>query len=157
MDALGNWDWRWARELCLREAARVLRDPVQAEDAAQDALLRAWRARASCASQKAPGGWLATIARNVAFSLRARSQPELPLAVADEVPGDDALQPRLDIVMVRELVRRLSDDDRRLLSLRYAEDLTQAEIARRLGWPPGTVAVRLHRLRRRLRAELDEP
>lgn len=48
-------------------------------------------------------------------------------------------------------LRRLSDRDRRLLALRYEEDLTQAAIATRLGIPEGTVKVRLHRARNRLR------
>ena len=45
----------------------------------------------------------------------------------------------------------LSDRDRRLLEMRYREDLTQATIARRLGIPEGTVKVRLHRARNKLR------
>jgi RNA polymerase sigma factor (sigma-70 family) len=45
----------------------------------------------------------------------------------------------------------LSDRDRELLELRYEEDLTQKMIARRLGIPEGTVKVRLHRARDKLR------
>ena len=45
----------------------------------------------------------------------------------------------------------LSDRDRRLLEMKYQEDLTQAMIARRLGIPEGTVKVRLHRARNKLR------
>jgi RNA polymerase sigma-70 factor (ECF subfamily) len=46
----------------------------------------------------------------------------------------------------------LSDRDRELLELRYEEDLTQKMIARRLGIPEGTVKVRLHRARNKLRS-----
>jgi RNA polymerase sigma-70 factor (ECF subfamily) len=42
-----------------------------------------------------------------------------------------------------------------VLHLRYAEDLTQIEVARRLGLPEGTVKVRLHRARGRLRRALE--
>jgi len=157
MEAPGEWDWRRAREVCLRETARVLRDPFQAEDAAQEALLRAWRARASCSNPHAPAGWLAAIARNVAFSRRTAFRQQVPLAVADELVGADLLEPALRGLIVRDVLERLSEDDRTLLDLRYAEDLTQAEIARKLDCPPGTVAVRLHRLRRRLQAVLQEP
>jgi RNA polymerase sigma-70 factor (ECF subfamily) len=45
----------------------------------------------------------------------------------------------------------LSEDDRQLLRLRYDEDLTQAAIAQRLRIPEGTVKVRLHRARDKLR------
>lgn len=45
----------------------------------------------------------------------------------------------------------LSERDRRLLEMRYEEDLTQKMIARRLGIPEGTVKVRLHRARNKLR------
>ena len=45
----------------------------------------------------------------------------------------------------------LSERDRQLLEMRYEEDLTQGMIARRLGIPEGTVKVRLHRARAKLR------
>ncbi len=48
-------------------------------------------------------------------------------------------------------LQRLSDRDRQLLELRYTEDLTQSAIAQRLGIPEGTVKVRLHRARNKLR------
>ena len=48
-------------------------------------------------------------------------------------------------------LKRLNDRDRQLLELRYDEDLTQSAIARRLGIPEGTVKVRLHRVRDKLR------
>jgi RNA polymerase sigma factor (sigma-70 family) len=43
-----------------------------------------------------------------------------------------------------------------MLRLRYADDLTHVEVARRLGVPVGTVKVRLHRARRRLRVHLED-
>jgi RNA polymerase sigma-70 factor (ECF subfamily) len=49
----------------------------------------------------------------------------------------------------------LSADDRRLLELRYRDDLTQPLVAQQLGIPEGTVKVRLHRLRTRLRVALE--
>jgi RNA polymerase sigma-70 factor (ECF subfamily) len=54
---------------------------------------------------------------------------------------------------VQAALRRLSRRDRELLALRYGEDLTQAAIAVRLGIPEGTVKVRLHRARDKLRRE----
>ncbi len=45
----------------------------------------------------------------------------------------------------------LTERDRRLLEMRYGEDLTQRTIAARLGIPEGTVKVRLHRARDKLR------
>jgi RNA polymerase sigma-70 factor (ECF subfamily) len=43
-----------------------------------------------------------------------------------------------------------------LLLLRYGEDLTQPELARRLDLPEGTVKVRLHRIRKRFAEALEE-
>ena len=59
---------------------------------------------------------------------------------------------RVDIDRVLE---DLSTDDRRLLELRYTDDLTQPAVAVALGIPEGTVKVRLHRLRSRLRVALE--
>ena len=56
---------------------------------------------------------------------------------------------------VRRAMSTLPAPDRALVALRYHGDLTQAEIARVTGMPEGTVKVRLHRARTRLRAELS--
>jgi RNA polymerase sigma-70 factor (ECF subfamily) len=156
------WDWGRARDLCFREARRVTRDAVLAEDAAQDAVLRAWRACGSCRTPEAPGPWLAAIARNVALgAVSRRRRDPYPLALEGaRVPeadpkGQDVMAQALERVVFGDLLRLLTAPERRLLRLRYEDDLTQPEIARRLGLPEGTVKVRLHRLRARLHEELS--
>jgi RNA polymerase sigma-70 factor (ECF subfamily) len=157
-----RWDWGQARDLCYREARRVTRDRTLAEDAAQEALLRAWRARASCRTPEAPGPWLAAIARNVAIAAVARQRRQ-PASVALEgarlgeadPKAQDAMAQALERVVFGDLLCLLTAPERRLLRLRYEDDLTHPEIARRLGLPEGTVKVRLHRLRARLHEELS--
>ena len=65
------------------------------------------------------------------------------------------MAPALERVIFGDLLRLLTAPERRLLRLRYEDDLTHPEIARRLGLPEGTVKVRLHRLRARLHEELS--
>src|SRR5437868_3423639 len=65
-------DWTSARSRCLREARRVLRDPHDAEEAVQEALVRAWRRRESCQSRDEPLPWLLQITRNESLRLLAR-------------------------------------------------------------------------------------
>lgn len=108
--------------------------------------------------------WMRQIARNEALRLldrrRLRSERELldDATILSEIVDADAEEEREQLLMqlqVGQVVERLSVDDRRLLALRYAKDLSQPEVARMLGIPEGTVKVRLHRLRGRLRKELE--
>lgn len=123
--------------------------------------MRAWRRRASCATPDAPLPWLLAITRNEALRYRARDRNERAYlqAVAarvDPVPAAaDPAENATDRVWIDTVVRRLSSADQRLLRLRYESDLTTAQIARRLGMPEGTVKIRLHRMRKRLRGELE--
>ena len=57
---------------------------------------------------------------------------------------------------VREAVRRLPEPYRLVLFMRYWDDLSQAEIAERLGMPEGTAMVRLHRARKALQRQLED-
>jgi RNA polymerase sigma-70 factor (ECF subfamily) len=57
----------------------------------------------------------------------------------------------VELADLHEALEHLSERERRLLEMRYQEDLTQGAIARRLGIPEGTVKVRLHRVREKLR------
>ena len=82
-----------------------------------------------------------------------------------ELPEDSASEPceedrRLEELVsqsdTRDALARLTETERELLFLRYSEDLSQPEVARRLDMPEGTVKVRLHRVRKRLRQALEE-
>jgi len=132
---------------------------ADAEDAAHEALLRAWMYRSACRERGAPLPWIAQIARNEALRTFERSRHRLETLVEDpsEASGEDleldALGDRLD---VHRALAELAPEDRNLLHLRYDRDLTQLAIAELLSVPEGTVKVRLHRLRKRL-SDILEP
>jgi RNA polymerase sigma-70 factor (ECF subfamily) len=150
------WNWEAARRRCLREARRHAPTEADAQDAVQRAMLQAWRARAACQTPQDPIPWMLAITRREAWRGRPRT-PTVTLdesayaerAIFDEV---DALVERLD---VRAAIAELTEKERRLLHLRYVEDLAQPRVAQRLGIPEGTVKVTLHRARNRLRGRLS--
>jgi RNA polymerase sigma-70 factor, ECF subfamily len=152
-----DWDWAEVTTLCLREARRLLGSASSAaDDAAQEATIRAWRYRASCRDPAKPEPWIAGIARREALRTIAKRR-EQPLE-----PGDEVVDPRqdlsdfLDLLAVRRAVGALDGPDRQLLVGHYWQDLPNAELATQLGLAEVTVRVRLHRLRRMLREILVE-
>src|SRR3954463_15925237 len=109
MDALRGepgvtrWDWHRARQLCLRETQRVLGTGPASEDAAQEAVLRAWRQRDRCHDPQRPGPWLRRIAHTEALriaalpcdaALETLAEPEWREQVAD--PGEDPASELVD-------------------------------------------------------------
>ena len=156
-----NWDWSRARGQCLREARRLLRHREDAEDAVQEALARVWRRRDACRTPDAPLPWILQIARNEAFRLLAcRQRRQSHECCEPPAEGPPAEDPRLEevfgTVAMAQSLAGLRPDERALLWLRYVEDLTQPEVAQVLDLPEGTVKVRLHRIRNRLRNTLKE-
>jgi RNA polymerase sigma-70 factor, ECF subfamily len=133
-------------------AYRYASNPSEAEDIAQDALLRAWRRRSTLRDSDRRNQWLAAIVRNEAFRQHARVRPDLTATIELREGEEDAqVLAAVELADLHAALRELSERDRRLLEMRYAEDLTQAAIASRLGIPVGTVKVRLHRARAKLR------
>jgi RNA polymerase sigma-70 factor (ECF subfamily) len=131
------------------------KNPNEAEDIAQDALLRAWRRRSTLRDGARRDEWLGTIVRNEAFRQRTRVRPD-PVETIETQEGeeDEKILATVERADLHAALRRLDPRDRELIQLRYDEDLTQEAIARRLGLPDGTVKVRLHRVRHRLRQEM---
>jgi RNA polymerase sigma-70 factor, ECF subfamily len=151
-----EWDWTNVRALCLRETRRVLGTSSAADDAAQEATIRAWRHRGRCRTPARPDPWIATIARREAFrTLSERSEQSLDgsLETADprQLPTES-----VELLDLRRAVRALDGPDRRLLVGHYWQDLSNSELALELGIAEVTVRVRLHRLRRQLRHTLVE-
>ena len=99
--------------------------------------------------------WLAAIVRNEAFRQRARVRPE-PIATVETQEGaeDEQVLAAVERVDLHAALERLDERDRMLLMLRYGKDMTQAAIAQLLEIPEGTVKVRLHRARDKLRRAL---
>jgi RNA polymerase sigma-70 factor (ECF subfamily) len=98
-----------------------------------------------------------TITRNEALRRLAKRKETLIEEPGEQLGGTwsaeiERLPMRLDL---EQAMSGLSADERLLLNLRYQEDLTQEAVAERLRIPEGTVKVRLHRLRHRLRETLQ--
>jgi RNA polymerase sigma-70 factor (ECF subfamily) len=133
----------------------VLANANDVEDAVQEALLRAWRHQDSCREPAAQGAWMRRIARNEAYRVleRVKHREELD----EDMEGPNGAIDADDIarrMVVRAAIARLPAEDRALALLRYDADLEHPRIANLLGMPEGTVKVRLHRIRQRLKPEL---
>ncbi len=133
-------------------AHRYARHRGEAEDIAQDALLRAWRRRSTLREPEHRDQWLASIVRNEAFRQHAKVRP-FPVEIDEHDDGveDAQVVAMVELADLRAAVAGLCDRDRELLEMRYQDDLTQRAIAERMGIPEGTVKVRLHRVRKKLR------
>jgi RNA polymerase sigma-70 factor (ECF subfamily) len=153
-----EWNWTHIRGLCLREARRVLGATAAADDAAQEAAIRAWRLRARCRTPTRPDPWIATIARNEALRILAQRRDQESLEQAASERSDDPLRELdlADVLDLRTALRAMDGQDKRLLVGRYWQDLENSELAEQLGVAEATVRVRLHRLRNQLRKTLVE-
>jgi RNA polymerase sigma-70 factor (ECF subfamily) len=156
-----SWHWALLRERSLREARRIVGNQEDAEEAVQEALTRAWRARSRTDGIESPTAWLLQITRNESLRvlerrarLRTRELPEG--SVAEPCAEDRQIEQLVSHAPTRQALHRLDPGERTLLLLRYGEDLTQPELARRLDLPEGTVKVRLHRIRKRFAEALEE-
>ena len=153
------WDWDAVRSHCYREALHLARTHAEADDIAQEAVMRAWRSRHTCRTPAAPWAWIRQITRNEGRRMLSRRSMthELPTAELPEEraqPDDDAIVTRLD---VQRALGGLAPADRLLIDLRYQDDLTNARVARTLGLTVSNVKVRLHRLRAKLEESLPAP
>lgn len=147
-------DWDDLRRTAVSAALQVLDSRQDAEDAAQEAVTRAWQSGRRCAAAHNPRQWVARVARNEALRIggrvsnRRRAESAL-LGEVGEAVDDEAVSGTREAL--HEALRRLPVRDRELVRLRYVEDLQYSIIAERLGMPLGTVKVRLHRLHAALR------
>lgn len=155
-DSSEGWDWSEAHRCCLGFASRYAKNQAEAEDIAQDAMVRAWRKRDSLRDAGARKSWLATIVRNEALRELARKRPQASdLIEITQGRDDDRVLAAVERADLHAALERLNKRDRQLVRLRYDEDMTQEAIARRLGVPLGTVKVRLHRVRAKLRRSIN--
>jgi len=96
-------------------------------------------------------------AREALLRWRARIRDlytQAPVELLDALPSGQDVSQLAEIIDLREAIAELAPRDALLLRLRYEQDLTQPRLARLAGMPEGTVKIRLHRIRGRLRERL---
>jgi RNA polymerase sigma factor (sigma-70 family) len=140
-------------------ALRRLDDPEDAADVVAETFLVAWRRLDDVPSGDGARPWLLGVARRVLANQRRSARRHVGLA--DRLGRELATQvahvhdASVGDLQVRRALTGLSDDDRQVLLLAGWEGLTPAEIGVVIGVSGVTARSRLHRARRRLRAELD--
>ena len=136
-----------------RLCCSVLRDPDQAQDAAQESLLRVWKALPKYDQRASLSTWIYTITRNRCLTAIERRRIQETLsdpAVELEVESLQAGVPERDedqAAILRGLVDELPERYRSALTLYYYQERNVGEVAQMLGAPEGTIKTNLHRAR----------
>ena len=163
LDAYGELVERY-REVAFRTAWLITRSSADAEDAAQDAFVKAFYALGRFRRGQAFRPWILRIASNEARNRRRSAARREQLALRAERargPGDAAPSPEAAVVAVEDraallvALERLPERDRLVIACRYLLELSEAETAAALGVRPGTVKSRLSRGLERLRASME--
>jgi RNA polymerase sigma-70 factor (ECF subfamily) len=140
-----------------RTAFLILRNHYDAEEAVQEAFLRAWRFRASVPDGDGVRPWMYRVVVNCCLSrLRSdRGRSSRLAALKPEMIGeDDGPEQAFDLLETRDLVlsavSSLPDDLRVVIVLRYYAHLSEKDIADVIRRRPGTVKSRVHEAKERL-------
>ena len=150
----------------LRICYRILGRLEEAEDAAQEAFVLAYRGLSSFRGEGSPEAWMARIATRQCWRRRSRGARRMAVTI----PLDDAIaaslidptDPARDVLTaerteaVRLAVGKLPEPYREVVVLRYFAELSVADIAAATKRPEGTVKAQLHRGLERLRLRLWE-
>jgi RNA polymerase sigma factor (sigma-70 family) len=150
---------RGTQAMSVAVAMTVLRDPVAAEDAVQEAYLRAYRSLRDLEDPAAFPGWLRRIVITVALNLRRTHRvtllslddvPNVPVLDETETRWSDLQRKRL-----AEGLLTLSAEDRRICDRRYHGGWPLARLAEAAGTTETTMRKRLQRIRDRLRQYIE--
>jgi RNA polymerase sigma factor (sigma-70 family) len=151
------------RDLVFRTAYLILSDTAEAEDATQEAFVKAYFALPRFRAAASFRPWLLQIAANEARNRRKAAARRAHLALrvaADQPPIDMATSPEAAALAAERrttllcALQGLREEDRLAIAYRYFWGLAEAETATALGCARGTVKSRLSRALRRLREQL---
>lgn len=150
------------RDRYARYAARMLGSRDAAEDAVQDAFIRAYEQLRQCRDPDNFAGWFFLILRNRCFAERRRDARLGPMADAATQPlpaverADGEMERRERQAVLQRALLTLTAEQREVFVLKHVEGLSYEEIAGRIGGSVPSLKMRMHRAYDRLRSELKD-
>jgi RNA polymerase sigma-70 factor (ECF subfamily) len=146
------------RDRYARYAARMLGSADAAEDAVQDAFVRAYDRLDECRDPDKFVGWFFLILRNRCFAERRKNRTSAPLEAAGAVVAADRSDGGVETAERRRALQRalleLTPEQREVFVLKHVEELSYDEIAARVGTSVPSLKMRMHRAYDRLRQHL---
>ena len=138
-----------------RAALRVTGNPADAEDVLQTVFLRFMAGRDDVGAASPPPAYFRRAAVNTAVDLLRRRAVHAESAYDDRAPHAASRPPSLLKEQLRRAIATLDGEDATLFLLRHVEGLSIEELAVMFQLEKNNVAVRLHRIRHRLQAEME--
>lgn len=136
--------YRGSRQRLLGFVYVLTGDLAEAQDAVQEAYIRAWQRWSTVSGYDDPEAWVRVVASRVAVSrwrsLRSRARAYLRHGAVGSAPA-----PSTDTVAVVAALRRLPEEQRIAIALYYLVGMPVVEVARETNAPVGTVKARLAR------------
>ncbi|MEU2612743.1 SigE family RNA polymerase sigma factor [Micromonospora sp. NPDC007271] len=136
--------YRGSRERLLGFVYVLTGNLAEAQDAVQEAYIRAWQRWSTVRGYDDPEAWVRVVASRIAVSrwrsLRSRARAYLRHGAEETTPA-----PSIDTVEVVAALRRLPEEQRTAIALYYLLGMPVAEVARETAAPVGTVKARLSR------------
>jgi len=142
-------------ETVFRAALRVTGNAADAEDALQTVFLRVLSRSEDKEAAQRPAAYFRRAAVNAAVDLLRRRAVHAESAYDDRAPHAAVQPPSLLKEQLRRAIATLESDDATLFLLRHVEGLSIEELAGMFQLEKNNVAVRLHRIRHRLQAEME--
>jgi RNA polymerase sigma-70 factor (ECF subfamily) len=134
-----------------------------AEDLVQDVMLTLWRkAKLYSPERGSVAAWVFTIARNLRIDRLRRQSPQAYEDIADvnlaapDASGEEEAHLRQRDKLVGKAMAELPPDQRRVIEMSFIQDMPQADIARKLAVPLGTVKSRMRLAYVKLRERLED-
>ncbi|EEP73349.1 sigma-70 region 4 domain-containing protein [Micromonospora sp. ATCC 39149] len=136
--------YRGSRQRLLGFVYMITGNLAEAQDAVQEAYIRAWQRWPTVRGYDDPEGWLRVVASRIAVSrwrsMRSRARAYLRHGAPESVPA-----PSTATLEVVAALRRLPEAQRTAIALHYLLGMPVAEVARETAAPVGTVKARLSR------------
>lgn len=136
--------YRASRQRLFGYVYAVTGDVAEAQDAVQEAFVRAWQHWPSVRDHPNPESWVRVTATRIAVSRWRRTRTRV-LAHLRHGPPESVPEPGTETVEVVAALRRLPEEQRLALALYYLAGLPVKEVAAETGVPAGTVKARLSR------------